>query len=92
MNSIEPNQDLKKDIINKITINEDRNRKEKERIRECLSFKKDVNYISIPDISSYIKKLFSFLGGVGICYIVLFIVGCSNNKVGFMFNFFYVHY
>ena len=91
MNSNEPNQDLKKNIINKITINKDRNNEEEEKERRIILQKKqNINYTNMSDISYKLKCYFILLGAIGICYIILFIVGCSNKKVGFMFNIFFM--
>ena len=88
-NSNEPN--LNENVIN-IPINDGSDNEE-------AAFQKDNDYnikdkqnniliVSLPSEAIRIKWFYLLLSLVGICYIILFVVGLADDKVGFMFNIF----
>ena len=88
-NTNEPN--LNENVIN-IPINDSSD-------NEDVAFQKVTDYnikdkenniliVSLPSQAIKIKWFYLLLSLVGICYIVLFIVGLADDKVGFMFNIF----
>ena len=88
-NSNEPN--LNENVIN-IPINDNSDNEEAafQKIADYNLKDKENNIliVSLPSQAIKIKWFYLLLSLVGICYIILFIVGLADDKVGFMFNIF----